>query len=386
MSSARWISRLNGIDWDFAGSPSESAFSAIHWHPGRFASQLPATLIGVLSSPGDLVLDPFVGSGTTLVEAQRLGRRSMGIDLNPISCLIARAKTLTLPACRVEELIADIKTDARTAVTQRLRLAISQTDGLIPSAVQGPKWYTRAALQDLASLWRLVCSYKRPRRLIAEAAFSSILLPVCRETRHWGYVCDNSSPIEDHEGDPLKEFVRTLERLRIAYRERDDDLRERFGPASETWMAEVICGLAGHALMEVPDESVDLVVTSPPYFGVCDYVKAQRLSMEWFGEEIEPLRRRELGARSKRHRVDAREAYLHDLSEVLSQLKRVLRKAGMMAIIMGESRKRDAVLADIRQRLGEVGLRLELDVNRRVSSQRRQAPSIKGEHVFVLSL
>jgi DNA modification methylase len=386
MSKARWISRLNGIDWDFAGSPSESAFSAIHWHPGRFASQLPATLIGVLSSPGDLVLDPFVGSGTTSVEAQRLGRRSVGIDLNPVSCLIASAKTLTLPASRVEELIADIRKDATTAVSQKLMLGPGRTAGMIPSAVQRSKWYTSTVLQDLALLWHLVCSYKRPRRLLAEAAFSSILLPVCRETRHWGYVCDNSSPIEDHQGNPLKEFVRTLERLRAAYRERDDDVRERFGAETQMCSAEVICGLAGHLLNEMPDESVDLVVTSPPYFGVCDYVKAQRLSMEWFGEEIEPLRTRELGARSKRHRVAAREAYLQELSGVLSQLKRVLRKTGMMAVVIGESRTRDAVLADIRQCLGEVGFRLELDVNRRVSSQRRQAPSIKGEHVFVLSL
>src|SRR5688572_125646 len=75
--------RQERVDWDFAGEYSESLFSSIHWHPSRFASQIPATLIGLLSLPGESVLDPFVGSGTTLVEAQRLNRPSIGVDLNP---------------------------------------------------------------------------------------------------------------------------------------------------------------------------------------------------------------------------------------------------------------------------------------------------------------
>src|SRR4051812_16843478 len=87
MLKSSLLSRLRNIDWDFSGSFSESPFSAIHFHPGRFASQLPASLIGLLSEPGDIVLDPFMGSGTTLVEAQRLGRQSIGIDINPVACL-----------------------------------------------------------------------------------------------------------------------------------------------------------------------------------------------------------------------------------------------------------------------------------------------------------
>src|SRR2546426_501078 len=109
MLSPHLISRLRKIDWDFAGSQSESPFSAIHWHPARFASQLPTTLIGLLSEPGQMVLDPFAGSGTTLVEAQRLSRRSIGIDLSPIACMIARAKTLALPASEIKAIAAELK-------------------------------------------------------------------------------------------------------------------------------------------------------------------------------------------------------------------------------------------------------------------------------------
>src|SRR2546421_12024682 len=114
MLSPHLISRLRKIDWDFAGSQSESPFSALHWHPARFASQLPATLIGLLSKPGDSVLDPFAGSGTTLVEAQRLCRRSIGFDLSPIACLVAKAKTIALPASQIGRLSEQLKQECVT--------------------------------------------------------------------------------------------------------------------------------------------------------------------------------------------------------------------------------------------------------------------------------
>src|ERR1700754_4056698 len=87
------LRRLEDVDWDFSTSRSQSAFSSLHWHPCRYPSQIPAVLIDALTDPGEVVLDPFLGSGTTAVEAQRLDRPCVGIELNPVSALMARAKT-----------------------------------------------------------------------------------------------------------------------------------------------------------------------------------------------------------------------------------------------------------------------------------------------------
>ena len=105
MVSKPFISRIKKINWDFSGSKSDSPFSHLHWHPGRFISQLPAALIGLLSKPDAIVFDPFVGSGTTIVEAQRLGRKSIGIDISFISYLISKSKTLSLNSKQITELI-----------------------------------------------------------------------------------------------------------------------------------------------------------------------------------------------------------------------------------------------------------------------------------------
>ena len=384
MSNPRLISRLRKIDWDFAGELSESPFSAIHWYPGRFASQLPAALIGLLSEPGDLVLDPFSGSGTTLVEAQRLGRRSIGIDLNPISCVTARAKLLPMPAERIVRAISEIRDDASASLSNELvSVTAFQSLTSIPSAVQVSKWYARRVSEDLGLLWKLVNSYSGTKRVLANAAFSAILLPVCRETRHWGYVCDNSNPKSDHEANVLEQFSRVLDRFEAAYAERDAEFLARNGDVSNICDANVICADALEELKRTTSSSIDLVVTSPPYFGVADYVKSQRLSMEWFGHEIESFRLQEVGARSKRHRKTACHDYLEEISQVFSEVRRCLRGDGFCAVFMGESSTRSTILTKIKESLESCGFELKLDLNRRVSSQRRQAPSIKGEHLFL---
>jgi DNA modification methylase len=374
IASANLDSRISQIDWDFTGNSSESPFSALHWHPGRFASQIPASLIGMLSSPGDTLLDPFVGSGTTLVEAQRLGRRSIGIDLNPVSCLATSAKVIPRESAYISALLDAISSDVAEFVSLGL------VPPSVPASVQAEKWYTSRVKNGLGRLWSLLSTYSGDRYLLACAAFSGILLSACRETRHWGYVCDNSTPRSARESDPLLLFNQALERLRSSYSQRDQELTKRGAPIYE---GRVVCADSREALLTLDYESVDLVVTSPPYFGVCDYIKAQRLSMEWLGLEIEPLRLREVGARSKRRRLGSDQHYICDLANNFAGIARVLRPGGMMAALIGESQSRVGVLERVARTLQEAGFEIVSLVERQISRQRRQHPSVTKEKLIV---
>ena len=126
---AATIRRLTEVDWDFATESSDSPFSAFHWHPCRFPSQVPSIAIGRLSNLGDVVLDPFMGSGTSIVEAQRLGRQSIGIDINPISCLMARAKTMIHPFSIVEKYI-DLSIGVKGFFDHQIDLILNDDIGL----------------------------------------------------------------------------------------------------------------------------------------------------------------------------------------------------------------------------------------------------------------
>jgi DNA modification methylase len=365
------LRRLSEVDWDFPAQASESRFSDIHWHPCRFPSQIPSIIISRLTKKGETILDPFMGSGTTLVEAQRLGRKSIGLDLNPIACLISRAKTICSPSTEIRKSIVSTITRISTRWDELPAVAA-------PSTVQLKKWYTPATQVALRKLWGFLQNYNGSIPLILRAAFSATLLPACREDRHWGYICDNSTPKATRERDVKSLFCDLLRRYEQAYLDRDS---ERIGSLED---ANVVEGDAVNSLREIPSRSIDCLITSPPYFGVADYVKAQRLSMEWFALEIEPIRKMEIGARSKRHRMTAAEDYVREVSLVFQESYRLLKRGAWVAILYGQSPARPSAKEELVEKLSSIGLKFELEVPRQIPDKRRQYPSLKDEFLILM--
>ena len=74
-------------------------------YPARFSPELARQLISEFSLPGDYVLDPFMGGGTTIVEALAAGRRSLGVDINDLACFVTQVKTTPLSDRDAEELL-----------------------------------------------------------------------------------------------------------------------------------------------------------------------------------------------------------------------------------------------------------------------------------------
>ena len=208
--------------------------------------------------------------------------------------------------------------------------------------------------------------------------FSSILLSACREDRHWGYVCDNTMPKGDRAPNAKELFIGSLQHLAAAYAARSAVGGRAFP------QAQIICETAVSALSELPTGHVDCVVTSPPYFGVTDNVKAQRLTMEWMCEEIEPLRRREIGARSKRHRLSALDDYLSELGIVFEQIHRVLKNGATAIIVFGQSPSRPDAQLRFVENLSVLGFSLYLERERHIPVGRRQVPSLVRETVLVV--
>jgi DNA modification methylase len=368
--SAR-LRRFQEIDWDFSDEASESPFSDVHWHPCRFPSQIPALAVRRLTSAGQTVLDPFVGSGTTVVETQWSGRCGVGVDVNPIACLAARSKVLVEQGQQIASALDDVALKLR-ATWDSIRPATS------PRTVQLDKWYTPQTGNSLRKLWEFIAADKGVLSVILQAAFSSILLAACRETRHWGYVCDNSKPKDHRERDVLQLYIDSLTRYRNAYLARDQAVQQALFPV------EILEGNAVDVLQKLPSSSIDCIVTSPPYFGVADYVKSQRLSHEWFGQEIEPRRLLEIGARSKRHRRSAIADYTTELIGVFSECFRVSRKGAYALIILGQSPNRESAEEWFLAGVTQVGYRIESRQERSIRETRRQMPSILTETVLLL--
>jgi len=76
--------------------PVAGATHSFYRYPGRFSPQFARTAILIFTNPGDIVLDPFMGGGTTLVEARCVGRLAIGTDISSLATFVARVKTTPL--------------------------------------------------------------------------------------------------------------------------------------------------------------------------------------------------------------------------------------------------------------------------------------------------
>ena len=128
---AAYLGKLSAIDWDFAGAKTSYLTHGIHPYPAKFIPQIPNALIQELSSVGDTVGDIFCGSGTTLVEAITLKRHAVGVDANPLACLISKSKTALVADYRISTQLLELSQRAKLLSDS---LGPSAEDDLFPSA------------------------------------------------------------------------------------------------------------------------------------------------------------------------------------------------------------------------------------------------------------
>ncbi len=325
---------LGRIDWNFprAGTAVRSVQSA-HWFPGNFIPQIPIAFIQALSKPGDLVLDPFGGGGTTAIEAVRLGRRSILSDRVSACVLIGRGK-LELQTAGMDR---GIKSQLLAALTWRHECYSNSTgingEGSDPTLA---RWFAPGTLSQLRFLWQQIERQPNPEaRRIFTLVFSDVLFACAspgnavtstgkRRRHHWGWVADNVYPREAIEHDAIELFEMRLASLPEA------NLSEyRGGCLVVQQDARELAVSAG---------CVDLIVTSPPYVSVIDYARANRLLYAWMNWRLADERNSEIGARYKRRRLHAVDEYIKDMQACWGEMYRVLRPGGYCAIIIGESR------------------------------------------------
>ena len=97
----------NDSNWDFSDIPLRDRQNGVHFfhhYTAKFIPQIPEKFIRKYGSGNDIILDPFMGSGTTLIVAKLLQKPSIGIDTNPLAVKIVKAKTLEITSSIEKEL------------------------------------------------------------------------------------------------------------------------------------------------------------------------------------------------------------------------------------------------------------------------------------------
>jgi DNA modification methylase len=321
----------------------------LHRFPAKFVPQIPGWALDQFATSGSTTLDPFMGSGTTLVEGALRGGTCIGIDLDPLACLIAAAKTNSIPINRLEALGRELDKGIHLGtVTARPPMADIRNFS---------HWFSKTAWEDLQRLRHVIlkvgCSCQERDFLLA--VFSSVLRWVSNadDQSHKTYV-SHTRPKTPPQVFPT--FWRALSKATDGCRE----LQAKKAPDSQT---EVRLGDARDTQLE--SGSIDLVVTSPPYLDSVDYMYNFMLEYFWLGpllgvptrRAFNERRKEYMGARSPRElaasipkevagpawnslplpRRRAAAAYFEGMRLHFNEMARVCKKEARYVLIVGNS-------------------------------------------------
>ena len=263
---------------------------------GQFSPQLVEELLTAYAPRGGVVLDPFVGSGTSLVEASRLGLAAWGSELNPAAVVLARVFQLV-------NLDAAARATALGGLHDRLLDAISPRDEpLLFGGACGSA--DRAALEaTLVRLWR-------------ESAPGIVRILVAALV----VLCDFYRKHLD--SDTIHKTWRRLNRTVRAL------------PESERLVA---VHHADARALPIESGSVDLVLTSPPYINVHNYHQKFRRSVEALECDVLGLARSEIGSnrQNRGNRFLTVIQYSLDMALALREMARAVRPGALLILVLG---------------------------------------------------
>lgn len=350
--------------------------------PAKFHPPAVRCLISRFSQPGDLLLDPFCGSGTLLVEALTNARQAIGVDVDPVAVFISRVKSRPIPPKHLERAFVQLQREIRT-----IRRSPSEYDRLIhedlsPTSIQRLQgrfsippipnidhWFRTYVTIDLARLRQVLLTTPFPSeiRSFFMACFASIIrnasnadpvpvsgLEVTKHMRELDQRGRRIDPFALFEGKVVKEI---------------NSMSELFNYA-KSGGARAYRGNAARLLRHVSPRSIDTIITSPPYNTAVDYYRRHTLEMYWLNmvrsqDDRLALIRQYIGrervrvdnprlkwqtpspylnrllAHAAKIRPDRERALRHycsSMDSALKQFAKVLKKDGLAVIVVGNSK------------------------------------------------
>jgi len=312
------------LSWSERDLPERERTKHVHrLHPylGKFIPQLVEELFR-RHVGGGRVLDPFAGSGTTLVQALESGLDATGVDIAAFNCLLMQVKTRQYNLFTLEH-------DLRDALS-RFESGEGKP-GRAPAYAR--EWFAPAASSDLLRFRSLVAAYEHAdvlRIVLARAARSARLtthfdLDFPRVPQREPYWCHKHrrecKPVE-HASHFLRRYtLDTLTRLKA------------FSRVRTKHEVEIV---HGDALEDELGGPFDGVVTSPPYPGLIDYHEQHRYAYELLG--LDDRRERELGAAAAGTSRAAIGAYSDGMAAVLERAASVLRPGAPLLVVVNDRR------------------------------------------------
>jgi DNA modification methylase len=328
------------LNWTEKELPERERTKHVHrLHPylGKYIPQLVEIFLRKFFLPGQTVLDPFAGSGTTLVQANELNIHAIGYDVSAFNVLLMGAKTARYDLNQVEKEIKDILYRVERG-TRAEAVQATMFDALFPTesvAVGGDNlyltlWFAPQALRELQTYQSLLSEYQYQdilKVILSRSARSSRLtthfdLDFPKQPQTEPYHCYKHSRICQPTTTAIQ-FIRrysldTIARLKLYAKLQTDARVEIHHQDSATGSIAPIDG----------------VITSPPYVGLIDYHEQHRYAYELLG--LEDRRDEEIGAASAGTSKKAKQDYQERIINVFRNAGQSMKPGGYFIVVAGD--------------------------------------------------
>jgi SAM-dependent methyltransferase len=374
---------------------------SVHPFPARMGPDLAIDRLKRIKRPS-VVLDPMVGSGTVLRHATELGHSAIGRDLDPLAILMT--KVWTTP---IERVVVEQK-------KVRLLKIVEETsaDRALPWIDDDPDtkqfvefWFGAPQRNDLRRLAHALRVMARGVRTEQDKAAMNVLrlalsrIIVTKDSgASLGRDISHSRPHKVTDSTPYD----VLSGYSLSVNQILDRLTAQMPPGR----VKVELGDARY-MADIPNESVDVVLTSPPYLNAIDYIRGHRLALVWLGHQVGELRKtRAISIGSERGPEVARRQefgpifealgeidrlpssdirmvgrYCEDIYRLMAEMARVLNRDGRAFLVVGNSCLRKVFIRNSEGFIAAgrmIGLRLSHQFERDLPTRKRYLPIPKG--------
>lgn len=289
-----------------------------------FKPQLPRFFIDRLTRPDDIVYDPFMGRGTTLVEAALMGRRPCGCDVNPLSAVLCEPRLRPPSLADVQRALAEVDfSDADEMPEELLVFYHQETLRQISALRRHLLEHERSGASSAVQRWiRMVAV----NRLTGHSTgfFSVYTLPPNQAVSPRAQAKINSRLNQRPQRRDVPGII--LSKSRALLRDVTPELRARLEGLAET--ARILAGSSA-STPAIEDDSIALAVTSPPFLDVVDYKRDNWLRCWFSGIDATAV------PVTQAKQLDAWKAFV---TSTLTELRRILRPNGHIAFEVGEVR------------------------------------------------
>jgi site-specific DNA-methyltransferase (cytosine-N4-specific) len=289
---------------------------------GKFPPPVAEKFIKELHDPAKgPVVDPTVGSGTTLVEAMLADTNAVGLDVNPLSCLVSKVKTTPIDREKIEGVLSSYQDFSKDN-------SVTGWKKYIPKDRYLDHWFYEETQESLGKL-RLFIEEKVEDEDVEDlfrVGLAAIIRRVSRASNRLGRM------FKDPDIPPqnvVRRFSKQIREMAIVCEQMkslNSDIKVVKHDAKNPFPKEL---------------TTNLMICHPPYFNLYRYSSIYKFEMLWSGFEFKPIRKEEITEGFKKGKKELVHEYVDDLMAIIKNMAETTCADGWVVLMMGDTVIRD---------------------------------------------